>query len=226
MPPSRVCACGCERPLEASSGRGRPTLYATVQCRRRVEMRARKARVDRPVKHDDPRAQKATLDARIADPGKLAKTWFIHRYPESYRPSGDGRDPSGFRTILGAKDYPATVETITSSFAVRSIRGAGIEVTELTKWVHSLPRPQQSDFAFRAVEAFSGHGMTRSLMRGPDDRVSHDVLDSRPDPVTLRELRDYYAQGECRLPGCHKEPHGDGLCRHHYDQRRNGTLAA
>jgi hypothetical protein len=226
--PSKACLCGCQRPIEASSGRGRPTLYATAGCRRSVEYRARKEqRATKPVAH--PRDSRETLSVRIDDPGKLARQWLTYRYPAEYRPCGDGRNPSGFRTLLAAGSYPARVETITTGddcrIMVKMVKGADIEITELAKWMRSLPRPQQSDFAFRAVEVFSSHGMTRSLMRGPDDRVSHDVLDNRIDPVTLRELRDFYAPDECLQPGCHHPAHGHGLCRSHYDQRRNGTLA-
>ena len=222
---ARLCAY-CSKPLQYRPGRGRPIRYCGPECRRSAEFQARREnRANSPAKAA--KGQPETLNARISDPGKLARRWFDHRYPADYRPCGDGRSPSGFHTFLAVADYPGTIgPSGADRFTVRTVKGSDIEVTELAKWIGSLPRPPQSDFAFRAVEVFSGRGMTRALMRGPDDRVSHDVLDTRIDPVTLRELRDYYAPGECYEPGCHKGIHGNGLCRGHYDKVRYGSLVA
>lgn len=218
--PSRQCLCGCERPLEASSGRGRPTLYASPECRRRIEYRARRANradVRSPKEARDSRAGRETLGVRIADPAKLARNWFTWRYPAHYQPAGDGRNPAGFRSILAAGSYPAVVRGIHDGFTVRSIRGSDVEVTEIARFIRHLPRFQQADLACRAIEA----RLSRPLLEeSPDKRVSHDALDRRPDPLTLADLRAFYVPGQCLEGGCDGEVHGDGLCRKHYDQYR------
>jgi hypothetical protein len=225
-PPPRLCACGCERPVEARPGPGRPSVYATAECRRGVEYRARKA--VRPAggrtAHNDPRAPRETIHVRIADPVKLARGWFRWRYPADYKPSGDGRSPSGFRTLLSAGHYPAGVVQRTDRFAVRVIRGADVEIAELSTWIRGLPGYQQADFASRAIESI-GAGRVMQSAPHASVRFRDDPDGYRPDPVTLGQLKGFYRQDECSLPGCHREPHGDGLCRRHYDQRRNGALA-
>lgn len=174
----------------------------------------------------DSRESRETLSVRISSPAKLARQWFTYRYPADYRPCGDGRSPGGFRTLLAAGSYPAKVSK-QRDITVRVIRGADIEITELSRWIHGLPGYQQTDFACRAIESIPaepGRVMQHAPHSSP--RFRDDPDGHRPDPVTLAQLRGFYLNGECRLPGCHKEPHGDGLCRRHYDQRRNGTLAA
>jgi hypothetical protein len=215
----RLCLCGCQKPVEARPGRGRPSVYATVECRRAVEYRTRKA-ARAPIAKDR-REARETIHVRIADPAKLARAWFFWRYPEHYRPSGDGRNPAGFRVILSS--YPGTVSQYPGCTA-RLIKGADVEITELARWIKGLPSVQQRDFACRAVESIGGaQGSARS--RGPGEvfangRSSHDS-NSRPDPVTLGALRGFYRPGECLEAGCHDRTHGDGLCRRHYDERRN-----
>jgi len=213
----RLCLCGCQRLVKARSGPGRPSVYATMECRRSVEFRARKAGQGsiRKVDGNDPRAPRETLSVRVADPVKLAKGWFTWRYPESYRPSGDGRNPAGYRTVLG--NYPGTF-TRYPGFTVKAIWGSDIEITELARWVKDLPGYQQADLACRAVESRTGHHV---MAESPDRAVSHgDILDRRPDPVTLAQLMDFYRPGECLEAGCYGAVHARGLCRECYDQFR------
>jgi hypothetical protein len=103
------------------------------------------------------------------------------------------------------------------------------ELILLALFIDDLPAGQQEDFACRALEAIGGsEGTARA--RGPEEvfakgRVRHEA-ESREDPVTLPELRDFYRPGECLEGGCREEPHALGLCRAHYDQRRASRLAA
>jgi hypothetical protein len=214
----RLCACGCERPVEARSGRGRPSVYASPECRRSVEYRARKAA--RPTggraAHNDPRAPRETIHVRIADPVKLARAWFQWRYPESYKPSGDGRHPTGWRTILGT--YPGTVIHY-PGITVRAIRGADVEITELSRWIKGLPGYQQADFASRAIESIGGQKVMQQAPHA-SVRFRDDPDGYRPDPVTLGQLRDFYRPGECLEAGCHGDVHAQGLCRACYDEFR------
>jgi hypothetical protein len=211
----RVCACGCERPVEARPGPGRPSVYATAECRRSVEYRARKA-VSPPAGRTapkDPRESRESLSVRIADPLKLARGWFQWRYPESYRPSGDGRHPAGWRTILGT--YPATV-TRRPGLTVKTIRGTDVEIAELARWIRGLPGYQQVDFASRAIESI-GAGRVMQTAPHASVRFRDDPDGYRADPLTLGQLRDFYRRGECLEAGCHGDVHAGGLCRSCYD---------
>jgi len=224
-PAPRLCLCGCRKPVEARPGPGRPTLYATPECRRIAEYRARKAGRDdiRPAGRNDPRDSRETLRVRVADPARLARGWFFWRYPEHYRPCDDSRNPVGFRTILSLKDYPSTTVTLYPGMTVRTIRQADIEVTELAGWIKRLPPYQQADFACRAIETIGGPmGSARASILGEvfaDGVVRHDA-DSRPDPVTLGQLRDFYRPGECLEAGCHADAAVSGACRSCYDHSR------
>jgi hypothetical protein len=103
------------------------------------------------------------------------------------------------------------------------------ELVQLASFIDDLPPAQQEDFACRALETIGGPSGT-ARASGPSEvfasgQVSHRA-DSRDDPVTLGELRDFYRPGECAEGGCHEPPHGDGLCRAHYDRRRSLKTAA
>jgi hypothetical protein len=214
----RVCLCGCQRPVEARQGPGRPSVYASVECRRSVELKARKAgRVATLPAPVNPRNSRETLSVRIADPAKLAKGWYAWRYPADYRPSGDGRSPSGFRTVLG--NYPNQIRRVHSGFTVRTIRGSDVEISELATWIRGLPRYQQSDFACRAIESA---GASRVMQSAPHAsvRFRDDPDGHRPDPVTLGQLQAFYRPGECLEAGCHGDVHARGLCRGCYDDFR------
>jgi hypothetical protein len=77
----RLCQCGCKRPVAARNGRGRPTAYASPECRRSVEYKARKAA--RLPASGDPRNARKTTSVKIKDSGALAYQWFYWRYPEA-----------------------------------------------------------------------------------------------------------------------------------------------
>jgi hypothetical protein len=208
--PSRHCQCG--KLLQARTGPGRKALYCSIACRRTAEAtKARTAGRQRPA---DPRAARETLDVRIVDPAKLARGWFRWRYPAWYPTSGDGRRPSGLRTVL--TPWPGQVRQIEPGFTVREIPGAVIECHELARWIKSLPGYQQADFASRAIESRISQHM---LEQSPDRPVSHGAaVDHREDPVILGQLKAFYKRGECLEGGCHREPEHRGFCRIHYQR--------
>lgn len=57
MAPSKACLCGCKRLIGARSGRGRPTLYATPEC---------KAKADNQRDRDRRAAERASLDGFLS----------------------------------------------------------------------------------------------------------------------------------------------------------------
>jgi hypothetical protein len=198
--PVRRCAAGCGSRMPSHSGRGRRAVYCSADCRRSVEYGARRHHraAVRPVEDDS-----APLAFRITNPVALARNWIFWRYPAGYVPKWDAVSPSGFRVALAYEDWRARAvlaPDVTALYLKVPVNSPALwesEIRAMARWIKGLPVEDQRDFASRAAEAVAdSSGRARHGLMGHEDQARHpaqDVLEWRPDPVTLPALRRHYS---------------------------------